>query len=419
MLHLDLQSKDPYLLDVVQKVDLPQNDSADHIAHDISAIERIEAIPTILDVLCELTGMRFAAVARVTENTWTACAIKDSISFGLQVGGQLPVQSTLCLESKHLNDAIAIDDANSDPKYCNHPTPAIYKIKSYVSVPIVLQSGRYFGSLCAIDPDPAEVNNPKVLGIFKRFATLIAVALNNQEIRERDLATLTDERATSELREQFIAILGHDLRNPLQAVSASSEMLLRKPHDAAMVGQLAGRIKNNVKRMSRLIDDVLDFARSKLGSGIGITVDDAVGVTAGLEQVVKELQDGHPARQILANINVTRSVRCDLGRVQQVASNLIANALTHGAAEQPVRVDAHTDDENLVFEVWNQGEAISPENATKIFEPFWRNSTSATREGLGLGLHICSQIVRAHGGTLSVSSSAESGTKFTARLPLQ
>ena len=196
-------------------------------------------------------------------------------------------------------------------------------------------------------------------------------------------------------------------------------MLLRKPNDAAMVAQLAGRIKNNVKRMSRLIDDVLDFARSKLGSGIGITVDDAVGVTAGLEQVVKELQDGHPSRQILANIRVTRSVRCDLGRVQQVASNLIANALTHGAADQPVRVDAHTDDKNFVFEVWNQGEAISPENASKIFEPFWRNSTSAAREGLGLGLHICSQIVRAHGGKLSVSSSAKDGTKFTACLPLQ
>jgi signal transduction histidine kinase len=407
------------LLDVAQNVGLSQNDSVDQIARDIAAIERIEAIPTILDVLCELTGMRFAAVARVTENTWTACAIKDSISFGLEVGGQLPVQSTLCLESKHLNDAIAIDDALSDPKYCNHHTPALYKIKSYVSVPIVLKSGRYFGNLCAIDPDPAQVNNPKVLGIFKRFASLIAVALNNQEIRERDLATLTHERANSELREQFIAILGHDLRNPLQAVSASSEMLLRKPGDAAMVGQLAGRIKNNVKRMSRLIDDVLDFARSKLGSGIGITVDDAVGVTAGLEQVVKELQDGHPARQILANIHVTRSVRCDLGRVQQMASNLIANALTHGAADQPVRVDAHTDDENFVFEVWNQGEAISPENVSKIFEPFWRNSTSASREGLGLGLHICSQIVRAHGGTLSVSSSAEGGTKFTARLPLQ
>jgi signal transduction histidine kinase len=138
-----------------------------------------------------------------------------------------------------------------------------------------------------------------------------------------------------------------------------------------------------------------------------------------LEQVVKELQDGHPNRQILTNISVTRSVRCDLGRVQQVASNLIGNALIHGAPDKPVRVTAHTDEQHFVFEVWNDGEPIPPDSVSKIFEPFWRNSTSAFREGLGLGLHICSQIVRAHNGQLSVTSSSEYGTKFTARLPLQ
>lgn len=398
---------------------LVPGDGADEIARDIASIGKIEALPTILEVLCELTGMRFAAVARVTEGTWTACAIKDTLNFGLPVGGQLPVETTLCLEAKHLNEPIAIDNADTDPKYCRHHTTATYGIKSYVSVPIVLSDGRYFGNLCAIDPAAADVNNPKVLGIFKRFASLIALALQNQEMRDRDLATLSSERATSELREQFIAILGHDLRNPLQAVSASSEMLLRKPDDTALVRQLAGRIKSNVKRMSGLINDVLDFARSQLGSGIGITVDNADGVTAGLQQVVKELQDGHPDRQILANISVTRSVRCDLGRVQQVASNLIANALTHGASDRPVRVEAHTDDSHFVFEVWNDGEPISSENAARIFEPFWRNSTSSSRQGLGLGLHICSQIVRAHNGNLSVSSSPESGTKFTACLPLQ
>jgi signal transduction histidine kinase len=394
-------------------------DSPVEIAGDIDAIGRIEALPTILEVLCELTGMRFAAVARVTEGSWTACAIKDAISFGLPVGGQLPVDSTLCLESKHLNEPIAISSASTDPKYHDHHTPRIYKIESYVSVPIVLKSGRYFGNLCAIDPEPADVNNPKVIGIFTRFASLIAVALHNQEVRENELATLTDERATSELREQFIAILGHDLRNPLQAVVASSEMLIRKPNDPALVQQLAGRIKTNVKRMSLLIDDVLDFARARLGGGIGVNVGEVDDVNTGLESVVKELQDGQPGRQILANISVTRRVRCDLGRVQQVVSNLIGNALTHGAPDKPVRVTARTDDNHFVLEVWNDGEPIPAESVPKIFEPFWRNSTSASRQGLGLGLHICSQIIRAHNGKLSVTSSPTEGTKFTARLPLQ
>jgi len=394
-------------------------DSSEEIARDISAVQQFDALPTLLDVLCDITGMRFAAVARVTEGSWTACAVKDALGFGLPVGGQLPVETTLCLESKHLNEPIAINQASTDPRYCDHHTPRIYKIESYVSVPIVLKSGKYFGNLCAIDPEPADVNNPKVIGIFTRFASIIAIALNNREVRERDLASLSDERARSELREQFIAILGHDLRNPLQAVAASSEILQRKPNDPELVKQLAGRIKGNVKRMSALIDDVLDFARGKLGDGISVAVDHADGVTSALEQVVKELQDGHPDREILAEINVTQSVRCDLGRLQQVASNLIGNALTHGADDKPVRVTAYTDDERFVLEVWNDGEPIAPESVSKIFEPFWRNSTSASRQGLGLGLHICSQIVRAHKGNLSVASSAAGGTRFTARLPLR
>jgi signal transduction histidine kinase len=115
---------------------------------------------------------------------------------------------------------------------------------------------------------------------------------------------------------------------------------------------------------------------------------------------------------------VTRRVRCDLGRVQQVASNLIGNALKHGAPEGLVKVTAQAEDSHLVLNVWNGGEPIAPENIDKICEPFWRESLSGNREGLGLGLYICSQIVRAHGGTLSVTSSQESGTSFTARLPL-
>ena len=394
-------------------------ESAADIAHDISAVGRIEALPTILEVLCDLTGMRFAAVARVTEDSWTACAIKDSINFGLPVGGQLPVETTLCLESKHRGEPIAINRASTDPKYCNHHTPRTYKIESYISVPIILKSGRYFGNLCAIDPEPADVNNSKVIGIFTRFASLIAVALHNQDVLERESATLKDERATSELREQFIAILGHDLRNPLQAVVVGTELLLRKPDDPQFVLQLAARIKTNAKRMSSLIDDVLDFARGRLGGGIGVNLAEVDDIDTGLKAIVKELQDARPDRQILTNISVTRKIRCDLGRVQQVASNLIANALTHGAVDEPVCVSAHTDDRNFVFEVWNGGAAIPPESVAKIFEPFWRSSTSATREGLGLGLHICSQIVRAHNGELLVISSAEHGTKFTARLPLQ
>jgi signal transduction histidine kinase len=392
-------------------------DSDQEIARDVAAVNRLQAVPTLLEVLCESTGMRFAAVARVTENTWTACVVRDAIDFGLTPGGQLDLETTLCIESKRSNEPIIIEHASTDPRYCNHRTPKLYNIESYVSVPIILGNGRYFGNLCAIDPAPAQVADPKIVNMFKRFAALIALQLDSEVSRQEDQSALRDAHAANELRDQFVAILGHDLRNPLQAVYSAGVLLEKKVTDP-ILKDVAARIGANVKRMSSLINDVLDFARSRLGDGLGLRIEEVEDINAGLKAVVREFQDGQPGRQILANISVTRKVRCDLGRVQQVASNLIGNALKHGSAQSEVRVSANDEDSEWVLNVWNAGEPIPPESLDKICDPFWRQSSSGNREGLGLGLYICSQIVRAHGGTLTVTSTSESGTSFTARLPL-
>jgi signal transduction histidine kinase len=392
-------------------------DSAEEIARDVSAVNRLTAVPTLLEVLCETTGMRFAAVARVTESTWTACVVSDDINFGLKSGQQLALETTLCIESKRSNRSIFIEQASTDPRYCNHHTPKIYKIESYVSVPITLANGRYFGNLCAIDPAPAKVADPKIVSMFERFAALIALQLDSEMARQQDQTALREAHSATDLREQFIAILGHDLRNPLQAVYSAGVLLEKKVTDPVLQG-VAARIRVNVKRMSSLINDVLDFARGKLGEGMGVKIAEVEDIDAGLQAVVREFQDGQPNRQIVANISVTGKVRCDLGRVQQVASNLIGNALKHGSPQGPVKVSARAENSELVLNVWNEGEPIPPESIGKICEPFWRHSPNGNRDGLGLGLYICSEIVRAHGGTLSVTSSEESGTDFTARLPL-
>jgi signal transduction histidine kinase len=393
-------------------------DRPEDIAQDVQAVAKIEALPTLLAVLCGTTGMRFAAVARVTDNTWIACAVHDEINFGLKVGGDLPVESTLCIESRRSLSPIVIDHASQDARYRTHHTPRTYEIESYVSVPIVLATGRYFGNLCALDPVPAKVSDPKIIDMFERFAALIAMQLDSQITRETEQNALRDERAASELREQFIAILGHDLRNPLQAIVVTSDLIAKKYTDPGLM-TLAGRIKANSKRMSSLIDDVLDLARGRLGGGIGISIEPVPDLNAGLRAVVKELQDGQPTRQILARLEVSGTVSCDLRRVQQVASNLIGNALTHGAPDGIVKVTAVSTDTEFVFEVWNDGQPIPPENLEKILEPFWRRSASGSRQGLGLGLYICTQIVRAHGGSLTLASSQAAGTQFTVRLPLR
>src|SRR5580704_15339575 len=182
---------------------------------DIESVRRIEAVPTILDVVCRTTGMGFAAVARVTEDRWIACSVRDEIDFGLKPGGELKVETTICNEIRECREAVIIDHVAEDAVYSGHPTPAMYGFQSYISMPILLRDGRFFGTLCAIDPRPARVNTPETIGMFRLFAELIAYHLDAGEQVASSEASLLDERKSSELREQFIAVLGHDLRNPL------------------------------------------------------------------------------------------------------------------------------------------------------------------------------------------------------------
>ncbi|MDR7040297.1 PAS domain S-box-containing protein [Methylobacterium sp. BE186] len=156
---------------------------------DILAIESITAVPTILDVVCRTTGMGFAAVARVTEDRWVACQIRDDIAFGLQPGGELRVATTICHEIRQSGTAVVINHVAEDRAYCGHPTPAMYGFQSYISMPIVLPDGTFFGTLCAIDPKPAQLDRPEVVSMFKMFADLIGFHLDaNQRVASSSAA---------------------------------------------------------------------------------------------------------------------------------------------------------------------------------------------------------------------------------------
>ena len=137
---------------------------------DIDAVARIKAVPTILEVVCETTGMGFVAVARVTEDRWIACGVRDGIAFGLQPGGELKIETTICHEIRQSHEAVVIENVAEDATYAGHPTSAMYGFQSYISMPIILPDGRFFGTLCAIDPRPARVNTPATIGMFKLFA---------------------------------------------------------------------------------------------------------------------------------------------------------------------------------------------------------------------------------------------------------
>lgn len=392
------------------------DDSAEAIAQDIAAVGRISAVPSLLRLICQNTGMGFAAVARVTDGTWTACAVQDDIDFGLKSGGQLDIATTLCSESRAAREPVVIDHASLDPVYRDHHTPRIYNIESYISVPIIRPGGRYFGNLCAIDPRPAVVSDPRIVAMFTAFADLIAMQLESEDRQAAAETALVDARATAELREQFIAVLGHDLRNPLSAVGATAELLSRRSEPELV--RLGTRLGTTTRRMSQLINDVLDLARSRLGSGMGVAMVETDGLAAALEDVVFELREAHAQRRIDADIVIPCTVRCDAGRLQQLLSNLLGNALNYGAVDRPVRVVASVEGVDLVLKVANEGAPIAPGDLARVFEPYWRPLTSKPGGGLGLGLYICAQIAVAHSGAMQVESSAASGTVFSARLPV-
>lgn len=257
------------------------------------------------------------------------------------------------------------------------------------------------------------------------FTAVVVIKATDRRRYERQLVDsrlelqkgLATERETAELREQFIAVLGHDLRNPLAAISAGARILQRsgvlQDHKQLRVLDM---INTTVTRMSDLIDNILDFARGRLGGGITLSRN-TMPLEPILEQVVDELRTASPRRIIETSFEIVEPVNCDRMRIGQLVSNLIGNALTHGAPDQPVRVRAKTEGGELKLSVANGGEPIPAAAMEKLFEPFFRGDVRDSRQGLGLGLHIASQIAQAHGGRIDVTSTPDE-TRFVFKMPL-
>jgi signal transduction histidine kinase len=382
---------------------------------DVDAVNSIAMMPTLLDVVCRTTGMGFAAVARVTEDRWVTCSVRDDIAFGLKPGDELKVETTICHEIRQSGEAVIIDHVEKDDLFCSHHTPAMYGFQSYISMPIFLKDGRFFGTLCSIDPRPARLNTPEVIGMFKLFAELIAFHLSSMDELKIVQARLEEEQATAKLREQFIAILGHDLRNPVGAILNSAQLLLRMPVEAR-VKRLAEITQSSAYRMRGLVDNILDFAQSHLGGGLQMNVQEDQPLEEILKHVVDELNLIWPERYVSLKLNLDRPVGCDGKRIAQVFSNLLSNAITYGRPDVPVRVHATSKDGNFTLTVINAGEDIPKSVLDNLFQPFSRGTTKSNQKGLGLGLFIASEIAKAHKGNL-IAESHNGETTFTLKMP--
>ena len=229
-------------------------------------------------------------------------------------------------------------------------------------------------------------------------------------------ATLLERAKTQEFQERFLAILGHDLRNPLAAIEMGAA-LLRKSAEARDV-RLLDRIESSSHRMARMIEQILDLTRSRLAGGLEVRPVPG-DLCKPLTTVADEIRIAHPGRHV--------DLRCgslpgswDFDRLEQVFSNLVGNAIHHGSPATPVTIDAREEGSGVAVSVHNDGTPIPEDLRIRLFDPFRRgsrDSRTARTAGLGLGLFISKEIVAAHGGTLEVESTAAAGTTFVVKLP--
>lgn len=229
------------------------------------------------------------------------------------------------------------------------------------------------------------------------------------------------ELLVNRARDMFLAILGHDLRNPLGSVMTGSALIMRDTSVSPRCAAVAKRMLSSSKRMNGLVNDLIDFTRAKLGPAMPLqrTDGDLVQVC---EQVVGEIRTYHPDRQVCLHAPSKLNAIFDGGRVSQMLSNLVGNAIQHSDANAPVVVSVNKSANEASISINNKGAPIPVEQIETIFDPLVRGGEGGPnadeRGSLGLGLFVSREIANAHGGAVSVSSDAAAGTTFTVVLPL-
>ncbi len=279
------------------------------------------------------------------------------------------------------------------------------------------RDGTSFGTLCALDTVPANLDEEQ-LEVFRLFAELIAHELEVEEqSRQKDIELKEAERL-GELREKLFDILGHDLRNPLNTISMAAKILSMNKALQEHEISLTQKITSNIQRMNRMIADLLDLTRTRLVEGIPINPQPC-DINLICLQMLDDFSVTHPKKVINFESGGGGEGFWDADRLRQVFSNLVGNAIEHGAEKAPIDVKLTADESKVTLSVRNQGNPISPQTLEVLFDPYRRAIENQNKKssGLGLGLYIVQQIVRAHKGEVTVESAENSGTAFIVTLP--
>jgi signal transduction histidine kinase len=289
-------------------------------------------------------------------------------------------------------------------------TPVIFI--TGVSDDVAIRRAYEFGAVdFLVKPVPPEILRGKVRNLLVLYDQGIELERRAALLMEQH-QRIVEADALLQRKDTNIGILAHDLRNPLAAITGSADLLARFPAGSDKAQRTVERIHRSARRMTALIRDILDYTRGQLGGGIPLRRE-LTDLAAISRSVVDEICAGFP----IARINVETAGKLtghwDPARIEQALSNLIANAVQHGDHE--VKVIASGEDlDDVVVTVRNGGQPIPSEQLASVFDPFKKGDSGPG--GLGLGLFIVREIVRAHEGSVAVTSSAE-GTAFSFRLP--
>ena len=403
------------------------------LSADIEAVSAIDAVPLILDIVCRATGMGFAAVARVTEDRWIACEVRDDIAFGLGRGGELAVETTICRAIRDSREAVLIDEVAVDGIYRGHPTPALYGFQSYISVPIVLADGTFFGTLCAIDPKPAKVDTPEVRGMFKLFAELIASHLENNWRfgegleKQRDVEERLRQSQKMEAVGQLTGGLAHDFNNLLTGISGSLELMhLRLAQGrTGELGRYIAAAQGASKRAASLTQRLLAFSRRQT---LSPEVTDVHRLAVEMSELIGRSLGAQIRFEVLDAPGLWM-VRVDQNQLENALLNLCINArdampdggrLTVEAANR--QLDAQSALEHdlppghyVSLCVRDTGQGMSPQVVAQAFEPFF--TTKPIGLGTGLGLSMVHGFARHSGGCVQIDSEVGRGTAVSILFP--
>ncbi len=252
--------------------------------------------------------------------------------------------------------------------------------------------------------------NVMLLGLIVVAAILVRRELSAREERESERVRLV------ELQQQLMGIVGHDLRGPLTAIMTGAQLLARTAEIPETRRPAVQRILSSTRRMERLIRDLLDFTRARLGGGIPVNRR-PVDLAAVCQKLADEIQPQQAAQGVEFRMEGDLGGEWDPDRLSQVVQNLLANAVRHGGQAGPVTLSAHGNGNGVVLEVHNDGPPIPRDLRPHLFEPFHPGGNGRTGGSVGLGLFIVKSIVEAHGGTVEARSEEAEGTTFRVWLP--